>query len=76
MDTLKSNTNLSKSKEMINFYRQLAAVQTTAILLVMQGKDDDEKKKKAVEETRRLSRLYNGKCPVGTVRNPITGECE
>jgi hypothetical protein len=76
MDTLQSNKNLAKSKEMITFYRQLAAVQTNAILLVMQGNNDDEKKKIAVKETRRLSKLYNDKCPVGTVRNPITGDCE
>lgn len=68
--------NLAKSPELNKFYRELASVQMNAVFRVMSGKNEDEIKQNALEESKRLHSLYGGKCPVGTVRNPITGECE
>ena len=65
-----------KGKEMNNFYKALASVQVHAVFRVMCGKNTEEMKKNAVEETKRLHEIYNKKCPIGTVLNPKTGECE
>jgi len=70
---------LAKSKEMITFYRTLAAVQTNAIFHIMSGNDTTEMKQRAKEETELLQGLMiskGGKCPDGQVWNASTGQCE
>jgi len=74
--TEESISKLARSDEMRNFYVALAGVQTNAIFRVMSGKDEEDVKKRAITETTRLHKIYSGKCPPGTSRNPITGNCD
>lgn len=66
---------LARSKEMRNFYRALAAVQTSVTLRVRKAKNEDVMKKVLKDMTARLEDAAYDKCSNGQVWDPVLGKC-
>ena len=66
---------LSESKELQDFYRALAAVQTSVMLRVRRAKNEEVMKKLLIDATGRLENAVYDKCSNGQVWDPVLGKC-
>lgn len=66
---------LSNSQEMKNFYRALAAVQTSVMLRVRGAKNEEVMKKLLIDATKRLENATYDKCQPPQTWDPVLGKC-
>jgi hypothetical protein len=66
---------LARSKELRDFYRALAAVQTSVTLRVRKAKNEEVIKKMLKDATARLEHAVYDKCNNGQVWDPVLGKC-
>lgn len=81
MDAIREETrkSLAESKEMVKFYRALAAVQTNAICRIMKGENYEDMKLRAEVEAENLINLTFissvGQCGAGTIWDEVLQAC-